>query len=1656
MRRIWAGLLLVGITTGAAMADEAALGEFRRRHGAEWTLTSDADTARPRRLAGGSIKLVDEEAGGAEVLAAARAFLSAEAEALGIDVASLVPAERAVVDADGARVRIVRFDVAPGGIRVQGGSVVLALVRGRLVYAHLVGTAPPPRDATPRVSLDEARTSALDALGVAADAATDATLTWLRTSGDWRLAWRVVVITEQPPRRWAVEVDALTGDLSMTDETISSCDPLPPGGLLRRVTGGVHPRSARDAERVELLPGVDVGGVVAGDDGYFAPPGAPPYDAVLRGPLALVSCSGCAVPVRARAPSLPDGDVEFRVGGSDEIGNGTSTPAERTSYVGVGLGKRLGARWLDVPFLSQRLAVNVNVDDDCNAFWNGRSITFFRSSADCANTGEILDVIVHELGHGLDDNDGLRASSLSVDGATGEAAADIHAMLLSRDACIGESFFLDQRAWPSDACSGVRDLDERAPGGRATLTTASAISSCSAHPSYRGPLGREGHCEGEILGQAAWHLSQNLVTGVSYADGSPLPGGALGEDAGWEVLERLFFSSRPLLASYAPASLQSIGTSAFDAFLVVDDEGDGLANGTPHAAAILDAFAHHGLEEAGVSPPQSAPCVPPPDPVVTATTITDAASGRPAVRIDWTDTGAAAHEVVRSTDGRAYLPLVAPLGAGAGSVLDRGVLPGMRCSYRVIARSATGCRSSSATPVVGTATARLVIVQLRIDDAAGDGDGRLDRGETADVWVDIYNDGSAVLPQLALGLETDDARVVVVDPGPVDFGDVALFAHRSAPAPFRVSAQADAPRFVTLSVAGESAGACQRASWVLELDVPDLQLVARSETDLGGDADGIWEAGEGDDITFDLRNAGLGAATGVTGVLSFQGVPPAGVAIVTSTGAWDEVPSGEVRASRSPAFSLTANASVPPRTPVRLALDVMVAGLPHATHDITLVVGGFPPGTIRWSRPASGLSAAPIVLPLDDDDGDGRLTACDAADIVYARRGGGVVRTIEARSGVDGSLLWSSSDPTCLGQASHTYTLAGGDIDGDGWNEVLTVAPDAYVCAWRGDGTLAWRSPSPTNLALCCDGGTLHLADVDADGVPEAVAALTTLDGRDGSISWQQPAIDWSLDRVVVADLDVDDCMEVVALSESFHCDGSPAPARLGTQYFPDPPLVVNLDADPEGEIVFRHQAAGSHYLMAIDHDGSSSSPKWTSPALPIPFANAGAPCAGDVDGDGRAEIAVAAITELVLLDDDGSIAWTTPIDDPGGHAWCSMFDFDDDGGLEIALRDYHDLRILDGRSGDPAWSTPLDGLTTGLPVIADVTGDGRADIVATGTPPGGAEGINVYSNPRWARARAVWNQEAYSATNVGDAGGIPQHSFPSWLVGNDFRAQHEACGCDGPQLSIDAQVTCGTRTACFTAIVEGGVDPRISWDLDDGYLTEGLSVCHEFASSGPHWARARLVDEGDCALVSGRILTVPDPPVLAVMPTVGCAGEPTCFAATLIGGSPDTVVSWDFDDGSPVATGLAPCHVFAAGSYVVRVVPDDGSPCGDDAPPPVEIPILVTVPAGLREVSGPGAPPLLVRRAGASFEVSWEDAGFDVGVYAGDLSSLGSGYSHRATSACRARSGSAIVGLPGGSLYLLAAASACASPRLEGSFGSDSLGRPRPSTAALGQASCP
>jgi hypothetical protein len=368
-----------------------------------------------------------------------------------------------------------------------------------------------------------------------------------------------------------------------------------------------------------------------------------------------------------------------------------------------------------------------------------------------------------------------------------------------------------------------------------------------------------------------------------------------------------------------------------------------------------------------------------------------------------------------------------------------------------------------------------------------------------------------------------------------------------------------------------------------------------------------------------------------------------------------------------------------------------------------------------------------------------------------------------------------------------SFTPALGDIDGDGLPEVVANDPTGHLMAFDNKGHLKWVAS--TVGAYFADEnqycGAMAIYDLDGDGKPEIIDSFQVTDNK-GNVLFSYDATAWDghfwCPAPAAADLDGDGKLEVIFGNSAYHHDGS---IYWQLDSPPGQPQVADFDGDGVPEVFIAREDG----LLVVSHDGQvliqptqSFDPGVSSTCWEKPGA------VGDFDGTGRPSImdgscAHFGVWHVSLGGDAGpaglTLPWSQPISDESGIAASTAFDFLGRGVVDAVYGDEEHLWVYDGAKGTlELEGNRQSGTLIEYPVVADVDNDGSADIVVVSNECVGCSG-GTYSNTvqvfedaqkRWAPTRRIWNQHAYSVTNVREDGTIPAHTTPSWKYTNTFR----------------------------------------------------------------------------------------------------------------------------------------------------------------------------------------------------------------------------------------------------------------------------------------------
>jgi hypothetical protein len=374
-----------------------------------------------------------------------------------------------------------------------------------------------------------------------------------------------------------------------------------------------------------------------------------------------------------------DGDVDC-----DTPTSGDNTASARSGFYELNRMVELAQGQLPANgWLMGTLESNMNINNSCNAFWNGFTINFYREGFPCGNTGQIGSVFDHEWGHGMDDND-VQGSVISTSNGGGEGIADVYGSLRLNTSCVGRGFWIDgsvcggygDPCTPASGCTGIRDIDwaNRTSGVPHDLTFVQTCGCCSST-----------HCRGSVYAETIWDM---LTRDFPTINGDDF-------NTALEKTTRMTFIGGGILNGwYPPAGSPNANCSAtfgYNQFLVADDDNGNVNDGTPNMTVIATAWDRHEID---CSPANGGPTVtdsgcagnPSTAPVLTASA-TDMGAN-----LAWSSVGGASSYNVYRTDGIFGCDFgKALVGSTAGtSFPDTGLKNGHPYFYTVIPMGSGG------------------------------------------------------------------------------------------------------------------------------------------------------------------------------------------------------------------------------------------------------------------------------------------------------------------------------------------------------------------------------------------------------------------------------------------------------------------------------------------------------------------------------------------------------------------------------------------------------------------------------------------------------------------------------------------------------------------------------------------------------------------------------------------------------------------------------------------------------------------------------------------------------------------------------------------------------------------------------------------------------
>jgi outer membrane protein assembly factor BamB len=321
---------------------------------------------------------------------------------------------------------------------------------------------------------------------------------------------------------------------------------------------------------------------------------------------------------------------------------------------------------------------------------------------------------------------------------------------------------------------------------------------------------------------------------------------------------------------------------------------------------------------------------------------------------------------------------------------------------------------------------------------------------------------------------------------------------------------------------------------------------------------------------------------------------------------------------------------------------------------------------------------------------------------VLVRDAGGIIRVLRAGKAVPFPELKCDLP----GESSRGGGITVCDLDGDGKAEMI-FRQDGHLVVANCDGTVRFKSEQ----------GGLHfpaIGEFDGDGVKDIACysdkRWTAFSGKDGRVIWDREAPESN--EVATWDMDGDGLTEIAGkMGPVFLLNGADGKTRWTSFRREQCALGLGSFADLNGDGTMEVLISGEYTNTAWYPDGKCLWwPGWSSGGAKEHYG-----AVADVNGDGAWDVAMSSNHGVLYCWDgrDGRQLWTFAIPEKVSLSHCAAADLDGDGRPEFIFgTNTGKLFVVNGEDGSLAKTVDF-GHPVGEPIVADVDGDGLADVLA-------------------------------------------------------------------------------------------------------------------------------------------------------------------------------------------------------------------------------------------------------------------------------------------------------------------------------------------------------
>jgi hypothetical protein len=548
-----------------------------------------------------------------------------------------------------------------------------------------------------------------------------------------------------------------------------------------------------------------------------------------------------------------------------------------------------------------------------------------------------------------------------------------------------------------------------------------------------------------------------------------------------------------------------------------------------------------------------------------------------------------------------------------------------------------------------------------------------------------------------------------------------------------------------------------------------------------------------------------------------------------------------------------------------------------------------------------------------------------------------------------------------FGTGTDPYSIAVADFNDDGIPDLAVVnALDntVSVLLGHGDGTFA----AAKNYSTGNSPYSVAVGDFNGDGVPDLVVAnhgdgtVSVLLGNGDGTFTTEPTIAGGTNptSVAVGDFNKDGILDLAVANAS----GGPGTVSIllgnGSGTFQlakaysvgDAPFgiaVADFNGDGALDVVTANYGGNNVSVLLGNGDGTFQ-PQSTYPVA-TGGSNAYGVAAGDFNGDGFPDIAVASSANVSVLLNKGDGKFNSAVGYRAGNSAYSLAvaDFNLDGSADLAVANNKgsNIGVLMGK-GDGTFATPVNyaaGTVPGPIAVGDFNGDGRPDL-AVGMLSGAGSNVGVFLGVLTVSATATGasipgsGMQSVFATHSGDADYDSSSSSTIALIGSGTPTTVTVGATPNPLIygrthSVIVMLTpanaAGIGAANFTAFLDGTTVLTVTASAGNQFQIAGPAL--SALRVGAHTLQVNFEGTANYLASSGSVSLQVNPIVPTISwtpPSAIVYGTPlgVILNASALNGTSPVAGSYAYTatPSGGTATAVTSTTVLAAGTYTVAV----------------------------------------------------------------------------------------------------------------------------------------